>query len=324
MSLKNHYYYDEARCEFIPIQYHRSEQLAYNLAIWILTGVILSGIGIMLLSSYVGTPAELSLKAENEALYQQLEETKSSIALLDQQMEEIASLDNEVYRSVLGLDEISYEERQAGIGGADPYSEFDVYSESTSELLRWTASKLDNLERRISIQKLSFEEIKKEYNENKEKMSQIPAIKPTAGIMLSGFGVRYHPILKYNRQHNGIDFRADVGDPIFATGNGKIRYAGRKGNLGLIVIIDHGHGFETLYAHLSKIGDGIRSGAEVTRGQQIALAGDTGLSEGPHLHYEVHYNRQAVDPIYYLFADTSPEEYNMFKEISKTNKNSLD
>jgi murein DD-endopeptidase MepM/ murein hydrolase activator NlpD len=324
MSLKNHYYYDEANCEFVPIKYNRLEQVVYNLSIWILSGVVLTGIGIILLSSYVGTPAELALKAENEALYQQLENTRSSLLELDQQISEIAEKDNEVYRSVLGMNQISYDERQAGIGGSDPYNEFDVYSEPTSELLKWTASKIDNIERRIGIQKISFEEIKSQYNVNKEKMSHIPAIKPTAGILLSGFGVRYHPILKYNRRHNGLDFRADVGDPVFATGNAKVKYAGRKSTLGLIVILDHGHGYETLYAHLSGLADGIRSGVKVERGQQIAMAGDSGLSEGPHLHYEVHYKGKPVDPIYYLFADTSPEEYMMFKEISETNQNSLD
>lgn len=324
MSLKNHYYYDETNCEFVPIKYNRLQQVVYNLSIWILSGVVLTGIGIILLSTYIGTPAELALKAENEALYQQLKNTRGSLIELDQQISDIAEKDNEVYRSVLGMNQISYEERQAGIGGSDPYGEFDVYSEPTSELLKWTASKIDNLERRIGIQKISFEEIKSQYNVNKEKMSHIPAIKPTAGILLSGFGVRYHPILKYNRRHNGLDFRADVGDPVFATGNARVKYAGRKSTLGIIVVLDHGYGYETLYAHLSGLAEGIKTGTVVERGQQIAMAGDSGLSEGPHLHYEVHYKGRPVDPIYYLFADTSPEEYTMFKEISETNQNSLD
>ncbi|MEX0720871.1 MAG: M23 family metallopeptidase [Balneolaceae bacterium] len=324
MSLKNHYYYDETNCEFVPIEYNRIEQVVYNLSIWILSGVVLTGIGIILLASNVGTPAELALKAENQALFNQLESTTEALISLDEKINQIAVSDNEVYRSVLGMDQISYEERLAGVGGSDPYAEFDLYDESTADLLKWTASKVDNLERRISIQKLSFEEIKSQYNANKEKMSHIPAIKPTSGILLSGYGVRYHPILKYNRRHNGVDFRADVGDPVYSTGNGKIRYAGRKGTLGLIVIVDHGFGYETMYAHLSGLPKNIKNGVKVERGQQIAMAGDSGLSEGPHLHYEVHINGKPADPIYYLFADTSPEEYAMFKQISETNKNALD
>tara|TARA_R110000868_G_scaffold304437_21_gene565391 strand:- start:22252 stop:23226 length:975 start_codon:yes stop_codon:yes gene_type:complete len=324
MSLQNHYYYDESKCEFIPITYNRKEQVIYNLSIWILTGVVFAGIGIILLSTKIGSPAELALKAENEALYSQLEGTKQSLLLLDDQLEEIAQRDNDVYRSILGLNEISPDERLAGIGGTDPYAGFEIFEESTSDLLKWTASKVDNLERKIGIQNLSFEEIKNQYNNNKEKLTHIPAIKPGSGIFLSGFGLRYHPILQYSRPHNGVDFRADIGSPVYATGDGKVKYAGRKGNLGKIVIIDHGFGFETLYAHLSTFDSNIKSGSIVKRGQEIAKSGDTGLVEGPHLHYEVHLNKRAVDPLFYLFADTSPEEYMMFKQISETNTNSLD
>lgn len=324
MSLNNHYYYDENNCEFIPITYNRKEQVVYNLAIWILSGVVFAGIGIILLSTKIGSPSELALKAENEALFAQLEETKRSLVFLDNQLEDIAARDNEVYRSILGLTEITSDERLAGIGGVDPYQDFEIFNESTADLLKWTASKVDNLERKIGIQNLSFEEIKNQYNNNKDKLTHIPAIKPGSGVFLSGFGLRYHPILQYSRPHNGVDFRADIGSPVYATGDGKVKYAGRKGNLGKIVIIDHGYGFETLYAHLSTFGEGIRSGATIKRGQEIAKSGDTGLVEGPHLHYEVHLNNRAVDPLYYLFADTSPEEYMMFKQISETNTNSLD
>ena len=129
MSLHNHYYYDEESCEFIPMEYNKAEQIIYNLSIWILTGVFLSGFGIIFLSSYVGTPAELALKAENEVLYKQLETTKNSLIDIDNQLKEIAESDNEVYRSVLGLEEISADEREAGSGGAAPNTDFDVYNQ---------------------------------------------------------------------------------------------------------------------------------------------------------------------------------------------------
>ncbi|MBO6795452.1 MAG: M23 family metallopeptidase [Balneolaceae bacterium] len=324
MSIKNHYYYDEDKCEFIPIEYKRREQIIYNLAIWILNGVVIAGLGIIILSTKIGTPTELALRAENDALFEQLELTKDTIVELDSKLAEIADRDNEVYRSILGLAPIEEDERQVGVGGSDPYSDFDMYSESTAELLRWTSERLDKLERKIGIQNLSFEELKHQYNANKEKMSHIPAIKPGSGILLSGFGMRDHPILGYRRPHNGLDFRADIGSPVYATGDGRIKYAGRQGNLGRIVIIDHGFGYETVYAHLSAFENGIRSGAEVKRGQQIAKAGDSGLAEGPHLHYEIRLNNRHVDPLYYLFADTSPEEYMIFKQISETNTKSLD
>lgn len=324
MSLKNHYYYDEATCEFIPIEYKRREQIVYNLAVWILNGVVLAGLGIIILSTKIGTPSELALQAENNALKTQLEATRDALVSFDNQLEELAKQDNEVYRSILGLDPISEDEREAGIGGIDSYAGFDIHSKSTAELLSWTAEKVDNLERKIGIQNLSFEELKRQYNTNKEQMSHIPAIKPGSGILLSGFGMRDHPILKYRRAHNGLDFRAEIGSPVYATGDGKIKYAGRRGNLGRIVVIDHGFGYETLYAHLSAYEAGIKSGAEVKRGDLIAKSGDSGLAEGPHLHYEIRFNGEYVDPIFYLFADTSPEEFLMFQKIAETNTKSLD
>lgn len=324
MSLKNHFYYDEDSCEFIPIEYKQREQIIYNLAIWILNGVVIAGLGIIILSTKIGTPTELALQAENQALLTQLEDTRSALINIDEKLNEIASRDNEVYRSILGLEPISLDERQAGVGGADVYSDFDIYSQSTRELLRWTSERVDNLERKIGIQNLSFEELKHQYNENSEKMRHIPAIKPGSGILLSGYGMRFHPILGYEKPHNGLDFRADVGAPVYATGDGRIKYAGRQGTLGRIIIIDHGYGYETLYAHLSAYEDGLRNGDEVKRGQLIGQAGESGLAEGPHIHYEIRLNGRHVDPIYYLFADTTPEEYMMFKRISETNTKSLD
>ncbi len=220
-----------------------------------------------------------------------------------------------MYRSVLGMDPISYDERQAGAGGADVYSEFDIYSQETSEILKWTAENLESLERSINIQQLSFQEIKSYYNQNQDKMKHIPAIKPTKGIVLSGFGMRYHPVLQYRRPHDGLDFRANVGNEVFATGDGVVKYAGLKGTYGRLLVIDHDYGYESYYAHLSSFAKDIEPGTKVKRGDRIGFSGQSGMVEGPHLHYEVHKNDEPIDPINYLFADTTPEEYMMYKEI---------
>jgi murein DD-endopeptidase MepM/ murein hydrolase activator NlpD len=324
MALKNYYYYDKDRCDFVPVEYDTLERVVYTACVWILCGVVLTGVGISILASSVGTPAEIALKAENQELIKQLNQTKEVIIDLDNQVDLLAQKDNEMYRSVLGMDPIPYDERQAGVGGADIYSDFDVYSEETAEILKWTRENLESLQRSINIQKASFEEIKEYYNRNQEKMQHLPAIKPTQGKLLSGFGMRFHPILKYRRMHEGLDFRANVGDEVYATGDGVVKFAGRKGTYGLLVIVDHGFGFETRYAHLSAFGKGIKPGAKVKRGDVIALSGNSGRSEGPHLHYEVLKDNQPVDPINYLFADTTPEEYMMYKEIADTNQKSMD
>lgn len=324
MALDNYYYYDEQSCEFVPVEYNSLERIVYTACVWILCGVVLAGIGISILSFSVGTPAEIALKAENQELINQLEKTKTKIKDLDQQVNQLAQADNEMYRSVLGMDKISYDERQAGAGGADVYSEFDVYSQETSEILKWTAENLENLERSINIQQFSFKEIKKYYNKNQKKMKRIPAIKPTEGIILSGFGMRYHPVLGYERQHDGLDFRADIGSKIFATGDGTVKHAGLKGTFGRLLIIDHGYGYESYYAHLSSFAKNIKPGTKVKRGDLIGFSGASGMVEGPHLHYEVHKDDEAIDPLNYLFADTTPEEYMMYKEIVENNHRSMD
>lgn len=324
MALNNYYYYDEENCEFVPIRYNTLERIIYSASLWILCGIILSGLGISLLSFSVGTPSEIALKAENEELVNQLEKTRTKIQDLDKQVDQLAQADNEMYRSVLGMDKISYDEREAGAGGADVYSKFDVHSKETAEILKSTAENLESLERSINIQQLSFKEIKRHYNTNQEKMKHIPAIKPTEGIILSGFGMRYHPVLQYRRQHEGLDFRANVGNKIYATGDGVVKHAGLKGTYGRLLIIDHDYGYESYYAHLSSFAKDIKPGTKVKRGDLVGFTGQSGMVEGPHLHYEVHKKGEPIDPLKYLFADTTPEEYMMYKEIVENNHKSMD
>lgn len=324
MSTSNHYVYDDDQCRFVPVNYGRKERYLHTFSIWLISSVVFACAGLAALSQNIGSPAELALKAENIILASQLENTKTSILSLEDQVQTIAEMDNEMYRSVLGMDPIPDEKRQPGIGGADIYSEFDLYSEETADILKWTASRLDNLERRINVQQMSFHEIQAYYNNNQERLRHLPAIRPVNGILLSGYGMRMHPVFKYKRMHDGVDFRADIGTDLYATGDGVVKFAGRNGNYGNLLTIDHGFGLETRYAHLSGFADGVRVGSKVKRGQIVAYSGNTGLTNGPHLHYEVHLNGQSVDPLNYLFADVTPEEYLMYQEIARTNPNSMD
>lgn len=322
--MKNYYYYDEEQCRFRPIQYSRKEQVLHHISVVIFSGAILSVLSITLLSYWVGSPSEVALKEENATLYSQLQETRDVINEIDEEVNQIAENDNELYRSMLGVDPIPEDERTAGIGGADPYSDFDVFQQETSELIKWTAQNLENLKRRVNIQQVSFAELKEYYNENKEKMDHIPAIKPVNGRVLSGFGMRMHPVLGYERHHDGMDFRARQGTPVYSTADGVVRSASRRGPYGLRVIIDHGHGYQTKYAHLSELGEGIQPGKEVKRGQKIAKSGNTGRTSGPHLHYEVHRDGEPQDPQHYLFGDLTPQEYREYRRIAESNPMSMD
>lgn len=317
--MKNIYFFDEKNCKFIPVSYTASEKIIYTLSLWVLTGTILGTIAFSLLAFAVGSPAEIALKAENRALFDQLQRTRSTIDELDKKINQIAKTDNELYRTVLGVEPISSDERMAGVGGVDLHARYDVHREPVSDILRWTTSNLESIERRVNIQKASFEEIKQYYNNNKELMQNIPAIKPISGIVLSGFGMRRHPVLGYNRMHNGVDFRARIGTPIYATGNGTVKSVNRRGTYGLMLVIDHGHGYETRYAHLSEILDGVTPGTVVKRGTKVAKSGNSGVTSGPHLHYEVRRYGRPVDPLDYMFADLSPDEYIEYRRIASSN-----
>jgi len=321
MTRKNHFYYDSDRCEFVPIEYDLKKKLIHSFSFWLINGIVLAAFGIALLSNYVGTPAEIMLKDENQALVEQLKLAETSITDIENQLESISQLDNEMYRTILGLDPVTEDLRMAGTGGSDAYSEYDYYSEDTAAILRSTASKLDRLERRLGVQKVSFAEVKKYYSTNRERLKSIPAIRPVNGIIISGYGMRIHPVLRYKRMHEGIDFRADIATDVYATGDGVIKFAGRNGTFGNLIEIDHGFGFVTRYAHLSSFVNKLKVGQEVKRGELIGFTGNSGLTEGPHLHYEVLVNNRPIDPLNYLIADVTPEEYLLFKRNGSTSTN---
>lgn len=322
--MSSFFLYDDDECKFVPVEYNTVDRFVHTAAQLLLYGMVISGIMISLIVSFAGTPAEIALKAENRELQSQLRQTKTTIVRLDDQLSRIAYTDNEIYRTMLGLEPLSYDERLAGTGGFDMLTRLDVYQAQTSDLLRWTISNLESLERRVNIQQLSFDEIKIYYNENQEKMRHIPAIRPINSIITSGFGPRMHPVYRFRRPHEGIDFRARVGTPIYATGDGILSMAGMNGTYGITIKIDHGFGYESLYAHLSRIESGLRVGRRVSRGDLIGFTGDTGVVEGPHLHYEVIKVGMPVDPLHYMFADLSPEEYIAFRRIADRSDRSMD
>ncbi len=158
---------------------------------------------------------------------------------------------------------------------------------------------IDRMIRRANSLAASFAEVKDTLAHNQEKLARIPSIMPTAGWLSSAFSrSRFHPILHYARPHEGIDVSAPMGAPIVAPAAGTVTMVGRENGYGNVLEIDHGDGIVTKYAHCSRIV--VREGQHVKRGQQIANVGSTGLSTGPHLHYEIHVNGRVVDPLTYV------------------------
>lgn len=270
-----------------------------------------------ILSLFFDTPGEKIQKRENKQLLFQYELLNKKVEKMEQSMTEIQNHDDNIYRLIFGIDPIPSNVRQMGIGGSNPYKELEQYS--NSELLIETSKRIDNLTRRMVVQAESYEKITKMVEDKEKFLASIPAISPISDKNLkrfaSGYGYRIHPIYRTLKMHNGIDLTAPVGTPVYATGGGKIVSAGySSGGYGKKVIIDHGYGYKTLYAHLDKVS--VKVGQKISRGEIIGEVGNTGRSTAPHLHYEVRKNDKTENPINYYYTDLTPEEYAEMINIS--------
>ena len=206
------------------------------------------------------------------------------------------------------------------------YAAFDQME--SGKLLKNTTKRVDGLTKRLYVESKSLDEIYDMARNKNERMAAMPAIMPVAKNqckVVSGFGYRFHPLLHYRRLHTGIDMTARQGTPVYATGDGVVRVAGRNpqgmSGYGVVAVVDHGFGFQTLYAHLQ--GVKVRVGQKVKRGEQIGTVGSTGISTGAHLHYEVIQNGKKVDPVYYFFNDLTPEEYEEVLELARQENQSM-
>ncbi|MBF0597567.1 peptidoglycan DD-metalloendopeptidase family protein [Faecalibacter rhinopitheci] len=195
-----------------------------------------------------------------------------------------------------------------------------------NEVNNYTAEDIENLLTKIKDEKKSLEEVIRKADVKDKDLTSLPVLKPVADKYLSrvasGYGSRFHPILKVNKMHNGLDFAAATGTPIYATGDGTVKMAGMNAGYGNVVILKHSKGFETLYAHMSRIK--ARNGQKVKRGDLIGYVGTTGLSTGPHLHYEIHKDGKPVDPLMYFYDDVDPDAFIKIYQSAKKSTLSLD
>lgn len=240
------------------------------------------------------------LETENKILREQVKSFAGKLQHIEDTLEEFARRDTEL-RLLVDLPPIDDDTRRAGVGGTR--NDFGIAAGSSREILNHTNRWLDRLERELNLQRESFAEIEKKYEFNERFFRHVPAIKPAEGrYNPNGFGRRRHPVLGIMHVHEGIDIACDVGTPVYATADGVVEVAGRTtGGYGRMIIINHGYGYKTLYAHLSTIK--VNRGDRVSRGDVIALSGRSGLVTGPHLHYEVIYNGVKQNPVDYFFDD---------------------
>ena len=277
---------------------------------------VLIAVGIL---QFYESPRMRTLHKENERLLTQYELLYKDLTTVEKVLDEIEQRDNNLYRVVFESDPIPSTIRKAGFGGVNRYSQLE--SLDNSELVIRTAEKLDILSKQAYIQAKSYDEVLN-MALNKEKLvSSMPAIMPISNKSLkstaSGWGYRYHPIYKIKQFHYGMDFTAQIGTKVYATGDGVVKdVQSIGGGYGRWIMIDHGFDYETLYAHLS--GFTVKIGEQVKRGSVIGYVGNSGTSTGPHLHYEVHKNGEPVNPQYYYFKDLNAQEYEKMVSISST------
>jgi murein DD-endopeptidase MepM/ murein hydrolase activator NlpD len=322
------YYYDPRTLSYRKIERNWQHRLRDS-GLFLMTAFMFALLFYILADNFIDSPKEKRLKREldfvmlqNEIINDRLDQV--SLVLADMQYR-----DDNIYRVIFEAEPIPNEVRQAGFGGVNRYKNLEGYT--NSDLIIESRKKLDIITKQAYVQSKSLDEVL-ELAKNKDEMLQsIPAIQPVANKdlrrMASGFGYRIHPIYKVRKLHTGMDFSATIGTPIYATGDGVVHNekggnkVGGRG-YGKYVVIDHGYGYQTLYAHMSK--KNVVPGQRVKRGDVIGFVGNSGTSTSPHLHYEVIKNGQKINPINFFYNDLSPEEYELMIQISSSSNQSFD
>lgn len=279
--------------------------------------VVSSAIVIYLYNRFIPKPTQLESDKKYELMRENYKQLTGKMKTLQDQMVSLEKRDNEVYRSIFEANPLPDSARAKLI---EKKNELEKVSGLSDDAIgKDIAAQLNNLDARIAYQFTSYQSIEKLIKNQDAKLASIPAIQPVSNKQLnriaSGFGQRIDPVYGTPKAHKGLDFAAPQGTPIYATGDGVVKLAGySESGYGNHVIINHGYGYETLYGHMVKVK--ARQGQKVTRGEVIGWVGSTGKSTGPHCHYEVHINGNAVDPVYFFYNDLNAEQYDQLLKLA--------
>ena len=289
------------------------------------SGLVFATAVLVLAYNFIESPKERMLQREIEQYELQYKILNDRLEQVQNVVEDLQDRDDNIYRVIFESEPIPSSVRKAGFGGADRYSKLEGFK--NSEIITNTSRKLDLITSQLYVQSKSFDEVFGLAKRKEDLLASIPAIQPVSNKELrrvgSYFGYRTDPFYKVSKFHEGMDFTATVGTDVYATGDGVITMVERSyGGYGNCITINHGFGYETVYAHLSKMD--VRKGQKVKRGQVIGHVGNTGKSTSPHLHYEVHKGGKAIDPINFFFNDITPAEYETMIELSQRPSQTLD
>ncbi|MBK6946628.1 MAG: M23 family metallopeptidase [Flavobacteriales bacterium] len=300
-------------------------QRSKRIGLMLLPGLLVGLVCTFLVYQFLDSPKEANLRRENQQLLVQYELLNKQLGEYDNVLSDVRRRDDNIYRVIFEADPLPESMRQAGSGGVNRYK--DLQGFASSDIVIDTKKRLDKLTRQLLVQSRSLDHVAELVLKKQDMLASIPAVQPINNkdltMIASGYGMRIHPIHKIPKFHAGMDFTAKVGTPIYATGDGRVTFADYSTNgYGMHVIVDHGFDYETLYAHMSVLK--VKNGQRLQRGDLLGFVGNSGLSSGPHLHYEVHKGSEAVDPANYYFNDLTPEEYTRLLEISRNAGQSYD
>jgi murein DD-endopeptidase MepM/ murein hydrolase activator NlpD len=318
------YYYDTKTLSYKRIQLSKLEKTKRYLLLFS-SSLFLSLAILLVFFQFFDSPKENKLKNEIQNLSTQYKVIDENMRQIEIVLDDIQQRDDNIYRTIFEADPIPKSIRKQGFGGVNRYKKFAGYS--NSDIIISTTKKIDQLTKQLYLQSKSFDDIINLTKDKSKMLASIPAIQPVSNKQLSrmasGYGYRIHPIYKTRKMHAGMDFSAKTGTEIYATGDGVISKVRRsKRGYGNHVKINHGFGYETLYAHMSKYI--VRKGQKVNRGEVIGYVGNTGTSVAPHLHYEVHKDKRKINPVNFYYNDLNPEEYEKMIEISLQSNQSFD
>lgn len=320
------YYYDSENLAYTKIKTRKRIKIGYALLFLVASALFGFLVFVLLINTpYFETPKDRLQAREIENLKIQYAILNKKLDEIDEAAETLEERDNNIYRVYFNKTEIPDSIRKAGFRNSEKYKVLEGYN--NSQLVLNTTKRVDKLAKQLAIQSQSLDDILKLAGAKESLLLAIPAIQPVRNENLkrvaSGFGYRIDPFTKVRKMHNGMDFTANTGAPIYATGDGVVERADNTASgYGNHIVIRHGFGYESLYAHLSKYN--CRPGQHVKRGDVIGYVGSTGRSEGPHCHYEVHKDGKVVNPLNFYYGNISAVEYVAISQMANQENQSLD
>lgn len=324
MAKQKHYIFNQLTQDFEVLETSKSRTFLRILLI------SLSVLGIaflfaVLLFTFIKSPKEKAQARELEYMKLKYEIMNDRLDDLEALMTDMEQRDNNLYRMMFEANPIPSQVRRSGFSDADRYS--DLYGYMNSDLVVSAARKMDVIASQLYNQSVSYDSLFVMARNKADMLAHIPAIFPLketeVKYISSYFGYRPDPIYKIEKFHSGMDFTAALGTEAYATGDGVVFDVERnEWGYGNMVILDHGYGYKTRYAHLLK--PAVRKGQKVKRGQVIGYIGATGKATGVHLHYEVLKNDDQIDPINFFYQDLTPDEYDQILEQSTLPTQTMD